>query len=509
MDNEISSWLEKINQLPLNEQRQVLKLLEELEATNNLDEARKKFHPFVKRMWEDFVDGAHIREMGAVNDAIIRGELKRVCINLAPRHSKSKNQSVFLPAKYFGAWPKRKIMQLGNTQTLVDGFGREVRDLIETPDYQALYPLTKVHKYNRAADNWRTTLGGEYLARGVGGIITGKGADLMNIDDPHDEGEAALAVTNPKIFDSTYEWFMAGPRQRFQPGGALLITMTRWGKRDLQGRIIQDAINNGSIGDWKIIEYPAILPSGRALWPEFWPLEELLAVKRDLPVHRWNAQYMQNPTSETGAIVKRDWWKSWQGPKPEFIYKIQSWDTAYSAKTSSDFSACTTWGVFFHENHKGRRVAMAMLIDAWKGRVEFPDLKQEAKRQKAKHSPDTVIIEARSSGASLIQELRSMGIPCEEATPSRGEDKLVRLNAVSDLFASGFIWYDQSVTMCEEVIEEFATFGSGGHDDLMDTGTQALKRLVDGMFLVSANDEHQLYEEDEFSTAKRRRPRLY
>lgn len=515
MQKDAQQLFDRIKGLPLHQQKDLLKKIEGLNANRDQQLARDSFIHYVRRLWNPgFIEGRHHRSMAKIMDAIIKRELKRVCINLGPRHSKSKFGSIYLPSKYFGHHPSHQIMQLGNTQELVSGFGREVRNIVASPEYHELFPDVSVSQDSRASDRWSTNRGGSYLARGIGGTVTGRGADLQSIDDPHDEQSAALAAHNPKIFDGVFDWYLAGPRQRLQPGACILLTMTRWGKRDLQGRILQDAVNNGSIDEWKIFEFPAIL-NDEPLWPEFWSLEELLAVKRDLPIGRWLAQYQQTPTTDEGAIVKRDWWNEWQQSKlPEFVYKIQSWDTAFTAKNYSDFSACTTWGVFYHENAKGKRVAQVMLIDAWRDRVEFPELKAQAKLQMYKHTPETIIIEARSSGPSLIQELRSMGIMVEEATPSRGaagerNDKLARLNAISDLFRSGYVWY-KSDKMTQAVIEEFAEYPAGDHDDLMDSGTQALKRLRDGMFIGTANDEYQLYEdEDPEGRRKRRSRRLY
>lgn len=520
--DKITKMIDRIKELPIHQQRDLLLKLEDYNTARGLELARSKFIDFVRRLWgEGFIEGRHHRAMAKIMDGIIRRELKRVCINLGPRHTKSKFGSIYLPAAYFGHHPTHQIMQLGNTQELVSTFGREVRNIVGSAEYQEIFPNVSVSEDSRAADRWNTNQGGSYLARGIGGTVTGRGADLQIIDDAHSEQEAALAVHNPKVFDATYDWYLAGPRQRLQPGGAILIPMTRWGKRDIQGRIISEAQMNGSIDEWKIFEFPAVMPAteghpdGVPLWPEFWSLEELLAVKRDLPIGRWLAQYLQTPTTDEGAVVKREWWKEWEQSKlPEFIYKVQSWDTAFTAKTHSDYSACTTWGVFYHEDVKGRRVAQVMLIDSWRDRCEFPDLKQQAKEQNIRHRPDTIIIEARSSGPSLIQELRSMGIMVEDNTPSRGakgqsNDKLARLNAVSDLFKSGFVWYN-STKANQETIEEFAEFPAGDHDDLVDSGTQALQRLRNSMFIGSSSDEYQLYEDDD-NKRRERRPsrRLY
>jgi predicted phage terminase large subunit-like protein len=272
--------------------------------------------------------------------------------------------------------------------------------------------------------------------------------------------------------------------------------MTRWSKRDLTGRILQSAVERD--GDkWEVISFPAILPSGNCLWPQFWSLTELTALKEELPVSKWNAQYQQEPTSEEGALVKREWWQIWEGEKPpvcEFI--IQSWDTAFTKNERSDYSACTTWGVFYL--NEDEREPNVILLDAFKERLEFPELKQRAFETYKEWEPDAFIVEAKAAGSPLIFELRRMGIPVSEFTPTRGNDKIARLNAVTDLFASGKIWAPPK-RWAEEVIEEMAAFPNSDHDDLVDSSTQALLRFRKGGFVRLPSDE-----EDEPTYFKRK-----
>ena len=311
--------------------------------------------------------------------------------------------------------------------------------------------------------------------------MTGKGADILIIDDPHSEQEAALAAGNPAVFDAVYEWYTSGPRQRLQPGGAIVIVMTRWAERDLTGRVLKDAGKRDALDEWEVIELPAILPSGNPLWPEFWSLKELEDLREELPPSKWNAQYQQSPTGEEGAIVKRDWWKVWDKddpPKCEFI--IQSWDTAFTKNERSDYSACTTWGVF-HLNEDERDVNIIML-DAFQKRMEFPELKDKAMDLYKYWEPDSCIIEAKAAGAPLVFELRQLGIPVSEYTPVRGNDKFVRLNSVSDLFRSGKVWAPDS-RWAAEVMDQMAAFPNAEHDDLVDSSVQALIRFRQGGFL--------------------------
>jgi len=483
----IDAITEKISKLPINEQEAFFESLAEYEASLKREKAQVDFAKFVKEMWPGFIDGRHHKVMAKVFEQIARGEKKRVIINMPPRHTKSEFASFLLPAWFLGKYPGKKIIQTSNTAELAVGFGRKVRNLVDSEQYAKIFPNVNLRSDSKAAGRWATNSGGEYFAIGVGGTVTGKGADLLIIDDPHSEQEAALAATSPEIFDKVYEWYTSGPRQRLQPGGSIVVVMTRWSKKDLTGRIIQSSIDKEGNDDWEVIDFPAILPSGNPLWPEFWSLEELLALQSELPAGKWNAQYQQSPTSEEGAIVKRDWWKIWEPDRPpvcEFI--IQSWDTAFTKSERSDYSACTTWGVFYKdENPNDPNV---ILLDAFKKRMEFPELKEKAFNHYKEWEPDAFIVEAKASGAPLIFELRAMGIPVSEFTPSRGNDKMVRINSVSDLFASGKVWAP-GTRWADELIEEMAAFPNSDHDDLVDSTTQALIRFRKGGFLRLNTDE--------------------
>ena len=476
----------KISQLPINEQEAFFESLAEYEASLKREKAQVDFAKFVKEMWPGFIDGRHHKVMAKKFQEIAEGKIKRLIINMPPRHTKSEFASFLLPAWFLGKYPGKKIIQTSNTAELAVGFGRKVRNLVDSEQYAKIFPNVNLRSDSKAAGRWATNAGGEYFAIGVGGTVTGKGADLLIIDDPHSEQEAALAATSPEIFDKVYEWYTSGPRQRLQPGGSIVVVMTRWAKRDLTGKILQSMADKDG-ETWEVIDFPAILPSGNPLWPEFWPLEELEALRSELPAGKWNAQYQQSPTSEEGAIVKREWWREWtedRPPKCEFI--IQSWDTAFTKSERSDYSACTTWGVFYlNENANDPNV---ILLDAYKKRMEFPELKEKAFNHYKEWSPDAFIVEAKASGAPLIFELRAMGIPVSEFTPSRGNDKMVRINSVSDLFASGKVWAP-STRWADELIEEMAAFPNSDHDDLVDSSTQALIRFRKGGFLRLQTDE--------------------
>ena len=444
----LAAMKDKISQLPVEQQVELLDLLAELEEVENKSASKDDFISFVRMMWPSFISGTHHQKMADAFERVAKGELKRLIINMPPRHTKSEFASYLLPAWFLGKYPEKKVIQTAHTAELAVGFGRKVRNLIQSEDFQKVFSGITLSSDSKAAGRWNTNKRGDYFAIGVGGAVTGKGADLLIIDDPHSEQDAQQGQFNADVYDRVYEWYTSGPRQRLQPGGAIIVVMTRWSKKDLTGQILQSTSDRQGMDDWEVIEFPAIMPSGKPLWPEFWSQDELDALKAELPVSKWSAQYQQDPTSEEGALIKREWWQEWENDRPppcEAI--IQSWDTAFLKTQRSDYSACTTWGVFYIEGQPN-----VILLDAYKEKLEFPELKRAAYDKYQEFEPDQMIVEKKASGAPLIFELRAMGIPVTEFTPSRGQDKIARVNAVTDLFASGSIWY-LPTRWAEEVIE--------------------------------------------------------
>jgi hypothetical protein len=345
---EIKKYIALLGVLP-KDSPQIPKIHQLLEADKQ-ERCKENFMPFVREMWSAFIPGRHHQIMAEAFERVANGTLKRLIINMPPRHTKSEFASYLFPAWFLGKYPEKKIIQTAHTAELATGFGRKVRNLVNSADYQKVFPI-KLSSDSKAAGRWNTNKGGDYFAIGVGGAVTGKGADVLIIDDPHSEQEAMQG--NPLVYDRVYEWYSSGPRQRLQPGGAIIVVMTRWSKRDLTGQIIQNSIKRDG-DEWETIEFPALMPSGKPLWEEFWKQSELEAIKAEIPVGKWEAQYQQNPTSEEGAIIKREMWKIWEKDTPppcEFI--IQSWDTAFEKSNRADYSACTTWGVFYKIDSEG------------------------------------------------------------------------------------------------------------------------------------------------------------
>ena len=454
---------------------------------------RKDFLTFVKAMWPSFIEGPHHKIMSEKFNQVARGDLKRVIINMAPRHSKSEMSSYFLPSWLLGLNPKLKVIQATHTGELAVRFGRKVRDLVDTQDYKGIFPDVALRADSKAAGRWETDKGGEYFAAGVGGAITGRGADVLIIDDPHSEQDAMSETA----MEMAYEWYTSGPRQRLQPGGTIILVMTRWSKKDLTGMLQKAQALDPKADQWDVIEFPAIMPSGNPCWPQFWKLNELEGIRASLPHSKWSAQWMQEPTGGDGAIIKAEWIKWWDKKDPPPVeYIIQSYDTAFLKSQRADYSAITTWGVF--RNEREDNAYHIILLDSIRERFDFPELKRVAYENYIHWDPDSVIIESKASGLPLTQELRAMGIPVQNYSPNRGQDKIARTNAVAPLFESGMVWVPET-RWAEQLVEELTEFPQGDHDDLVDSTSQALLRFRQGGFIRQPSD----YEDEELDHGTR------
>ena len=409
---------------------------------------------------------------------------------IVTHNTKSEFASYLLPAWFLGQYPEKKIIQTAHTAELAVGFGRKVRNLVGSDEYNKVFSGVTLQSDSKAAGRWSTNKGGEYFAIGVGGAVTGKGADLLIIDDPHSEQEAMMGQFDASVYDKVFEWYSSGPRQRLQPGAAVVVVMTRWSRRDLSGQIIDASVKKEGSSEWEVIELPAIMPSGEPLWPEFWSIDELMKLKVELPISKWSAQYQQDPTSEEGALIKRDWWNVWESEKaPACEAVIVAMDTAFSKTERSDYSACVAFGVFNHPNSTGKPIPNLILLDAWKDKLEFPELKATTVQYYKDWKPDMFIVEKKASGAPLIAELRNAGIPVQEFTPTRATgDKIVRVNAITDIFASGVVWAPDEA-YATDVVEECAAFPSGDHDDYVDAVTMALMRFRQGGFVIPTDED--------------------
>ena len=456
----------------------------------DLIQAKGKDHflDFIKHVYPDYIIGEHHRRLAQLFEDIATGKKKRIIVNIAPRHGKSELISYLAPAWFLGKHPAKKIIMASHTADLAVNFGRRVRNLVGSDSYKDVFPNVELQADSKSASRWGTNFNGEYFAIGVGGALAGRGADLFIIDDPHSEQDAKLG--KPDVFLPAWEWFQSGPLQRLMPGGAIIVVMTRWSKLDLTGQIVNQMVKNDEVDNWEVVEFPAILENKEGdevpLWPEFWSIEELRSRRAALDIRYWNAQYLQNPVSEEGALIKREWWNIWEEENPpscEFI--IMTLDAAQEANNRADYNALTTWGVFFNEETNNYNI---ILLNSIKKRLEFPELKQLCIEEYRDWEPDSFVVEKKSNGAALYQEFRRMGIPVGEFTPGKGQDKISRVNAISDLFSSGVVWAPDR-RWANEVIEECNDFPSGANDDLVDATTLALLRFRQGGFIRLPSDE--------------------
>lgn len=490
-----------------------------------INQARDRFYIFVQLMAseilpEGFIDGRHIElicdSLQSVEDSVANPKKKpeRLQVFLPPGSMKSRLGNLFC-AWCLGRHPQWCFIAIASDKDFaIDNYGRPVKDLIDTPRYQAVFPDTVLKKDVQASGRWDTTKKGRFLAKGVGQNIAGRRAHIAIIDDAVTEQttEAGLKEIN--------DWYIPGLRTRLLPKGAEIIINTRWYPMDISGYI--QAVDAKSPRPWKIIKIPAILTEeardllrkpgdpkelyeeGTSFWPEFWPTDVLLEKRATTPPQRWNALYMQNPVSESGSIVKRKDFKIWpEEQAPTCSYIVVSMDTAFSERETADFSAYSVWGVFrnqvtLFDGETQANLSCMILLDAKKGRWDFAELCRRAQEVDGQYNPDFFIIEDKASGQSLIPELRKRGLPVMPYKPER--DKVFRLQATTPYFQSGRIWIPDGKNYTEDLVDEVVAFPKAPNDDYVDTVSQAVLWLRDTINID--NDGYTNYNPDEEETGR-------
>jgi len=491
-DDDLDALVDNLDQFSPEEQDEILKIVDQLQKRRAAKACYDDLIEFCKHMDPNYKVGKHHRRLANLLMSMERGEEDRIGVSVPPRHGKSQLVSIFFPAWYLGRNPDKKVLMVSHTADLAVDFGRKVRNLVNSAAYKEIFPTVTLSSDSKSAGRWNTNVGGEYFACGVGAALAGRGAHFLIVDDPFSEQDVLNG--NYEVFDRVYEWFAYGARTRLMPQGNVAIVHTRWAPNDLIGRLAKDMTRVEGTDRYEFFEFPAIFNENtaeeKALWPEFFDLEALHRTKASMPVFQWNAQYQQNPTAEEGALIKREWWQKWERDEaPRCEYIIMTLDAAAEKSTRSDFTALLTWGVFSDDyltdgnNH-------IMLLNAINVRVEFHELKELALTQWKEWQPDSFIVEKKSNGTPLFQELRRMGIPVQEFTPHRGTgDKIARINAVSDIVRSGMVWYPAGRKWAEEVVEQVAAFPASEHDDMVDCTSMALARFRNGGFIRLTSDE--------------------
>ena len=480
---------------------------------------RKRLLPFVLRNVKDYEPGWIHQEicekLEKFEQDIIDKKSPRLMLFMPPRHGKSELASTQFPAWFLGRHPEKEVISCSYASGLALNFSRKVRELLRQPKYHAVFPETILTKDSQSTEHWETTENGGYLAAGVGGPITGHGADCLIIDDPvKNRADAESPTERNRVWD----WYSSTAYTRLMPGGGVLLILTRWHTDDLAGRILYEMQHGGE--EWEIIVYPAIAvhdekyrKEGEALHPERYDIKALQRIKKSVTKRDWGALYQQNPTTEEGAILKRTYWNRWTRKEPpKCEYLLQSYDTAYSKNESADFSVITTWGLFYPEGNYGEHElaegfegekffsgdeAHLILLDAVKGRWSFPELKDQAFRLYMYWKPDAVLIEGRATGTPLAHEMRRSGIPVQTYTPARGSvnspnNKITRVHAVADVFASGVMWAPRT-EWADDLVEECHRFPNGKYDDQVDSTVQAITRFRQGGFVRLITDDDVEY----------------
>lgn len=386
---------------------------------------------------------------------------------MPPRHGKSELISRYFPAWYLGTYPERRIILVSYEADFAASWGRKAKELLEEFG-EELFGI-KLNRLSNSAYRWDIAeTGGGLNATGVGGAITGKGANVLIIDDPVKNDEQA----NSKTYrNKTYDWFRATAYTRLEPNGAIIIIMTRWHFDDLVGRLLNDS---NSDDNWEVLSFPAIAEKndflgrveGEALWETRYPINKLLDIKNQIGSYWFSTLYQQQPIATEYQIFKIEWWKEYQ-ELPKGYFLIQSWDTAFKEKQQNDYSVCTTWLL----SDKGY-----FLVDYWRGKVLFPDLQRQVILQYNKHRPNVVLIEDAASGQSLIQVLqRDTNIPIKAVKAVK--DKVTRAHLITPLLESGKVYLPNNARFNADIINECSEFPLGSHDDIVDSIVQALDYL--------------------------------
>lgn len=498
-----------IEHMPLIEvQKLAEKLAENIPRRMHVEKAPKSLLNYARVIDPGYQDPPHIRLLAETLEKVERGEIRRLIINMPPRHGKTRLASEIFPGWYLGKHPERFIISATYAQDLALDYGRKVRNQFLDDGFCEVFETVELARDSQSAIRFSTARGGVYFAVGVGGPITGRGAHLLIIDDPIKGREEA---DSPVQRQAVINWYRSVARTRLMPGAsAIIIINTRWHEEDLAGWVMKENAHEG----WHLLSLPALAeptlekpdPLGRKendpLWPEAFDYNELVATKLSVGPREWNALYQQRPSDAEGNIFKRENWQVWRHKTakgecdpPDVEYVLMSFDTAFSEKTTADYTAITTWGVFTTADGQKN----AILLNAINRRMEWPELRSLAMQLYKNYNPDTILIEAKASGQSLIQDLRRAGVPVVSFNPER--DKVSRANSVVVLFEQKRVWVPADKDWAEMLIDQMARFPNARHDDLVDSAVMALMRLKSG-YLLTLNED--IEEEPEYTRRRRR-----
>ena len=460
--------------------------------------------------------GRHIQVLCHKLQQVVDGECNRLMVFLPPRSSKSVICSKLFPAWYIGRNPSHEIMSVSHSDQLASDFGRSVRDIVNSEDFDKMFQGVKLRSDVKAAGKWKTNKNGSYYAAGVRSQIAGRGAHIALLDDVMSE-EDAISENGRKYIK---EWYPSGLRTRVMPNGAIIIINTRYHYDDICGWLLKQQEELEMTNQWDVIRIPAWLdedaaellnlPVGSSYFPEWKPNEVLEVDEQEIKASNgsryWNALYMQDPQPDEGGIIKKKWFKTWEYEDPpscDFI--LQTYDTAFSTKSTADNSVIQTWGIFtsMDEDANGyeRPTGNLILLSNVYGRYEYPELRRLAQEMYEDYKPDVCVVEKKASGQSLIQDMRRSRIPILEYMPDR--DKVSRVYAASPYLEAGKVWIPDT-DWAEALYDEAIQFPNAAHDDMVDCMTMAIIYMRDSWNLIHPDDiDPEDY--DDFGYKKRKR----
>ena len=431
--------------------------------------ARRGLLDFTQYTFKDYMVAPHLEQLAAKLEAVERGECKRLIVVMPPRYGKSELVSIRFPCWYLGKHPTDYIVKTSYSEAITLVHSRQARDVFITPEMKLLFPnihyrperkgQEAVVPERQAASEWGTKQGGSYYAVGIGGGLTGRGFSLGIVDDALKDAEEAQSQL---IRDKVWEWYRTVFRTRANPGAAIIVVMTRWHHSDLVGRLLDLAKEDPTADQWEVLHFKA-LTDNQPLWPERYSFDDLMATKSSIGSRNFEALYQGEPSIAEGNIIKRNWWKEYENV-PANMNKVHSWDTAFSAKGEANYSVCTVWGISDNGYY---------LLDVWRGRVDFPELKSIAIQLYNRDRPQAVLIEEKATGGPLVQELQSAyPIPVLPVQPHK--DKITRAYAITPMIEAGKVLIPKSAPWLFDYLEEMSAFPTGQYDDQVDSTTQFL-----------------------------------
>ncbi len=446
---------------------------------------REDLSSFIIRSFQEvspqtpYMHNWHIDLIASKLQQVADGKIKRLIINLPPRNLKSVCASVAFPAWYLGRFPNKKVICASYAYELANNLALQSRQVMVAPWYQEVFPNTKISASRSAVHDFMTTKGGGRMAVSTGGGITGRGADLLIIDDPLPPDDAPSDVIRAGVnawFDGT-----AYTRLNSKKDGAIIIIMQRLHLDDLVGYVMEK-------GDWEIVNLPAIAEEytehhfntiyrsrkvirhpGTPLHGERESLDTLAVIRANMSEYQFYSQYQQSPVPMGGGMIKNDWLRYYDPhERPEdFEMIVQSWDTASKANNFSDYSVGITVGI------KNQKI---YLLDLKRARMDFPTLRRAAIEAYHQYKPHYILIEDASSGTQLAQDLKEKDIYRVEPIKPEG-DKKTRLFAQASVFESGKVYLPRNAHWLNDFVHELTSFPSGKHDDQVDAISQALTFL--------------------------------